>query len=72
MAAILHRVKKGETVFSICMTFGLPYEKFVALNEKFIGLNFLDFVEVSPGLYVAVGDSLDPLDVLRVTNRRSI
>ena len=40
MAAILHKVRRGETIMSICLTYGLSYNKLVALNQKFMGVDY--------------------------------
>lgn len=77
MAAILHEVKRGETALSICLIYGLTYERFHKLNQKFLygkveDEAFIDFdvVRPKPGMYVVVGDSADPLDLMRVLERR--
>jgi hypothetical protein len=70
MAAILHRVRRGDTVMSICLSHGLSHDKFAKLNLRFIGISGFDMVELQPGEYVVVGDSADPLDLVRIMYRR--
>ena len=70
MAAILHRVGRGESIMSICLIYGLTYEAFVKLNVKFMGISAFDIVEVHTGDRVVVGDSADPIDLVRVVTRR--
>jgi hypothetical protein len=66
MAAILHKVKRGETIMSICLIYSLPYEQFVKLNMRFLGIGPFDMVEARVGDPVVVGDSADPIDLVRV------
>ena len=70
MAAIIHKVKRGETTAIVCLLFGLNYEQLRALNIKFMGLSEYDSLNLKPGDYVVVGDSADPLDLVRIINRR--
>lgn len=71
MAAILHKVKRGETIMSICLAYGLPHHKFVHLNYKFLGVdyNIEEFDKAT--IAVVIGDSADPLDLVRVIGRIS-
>lgn len=70
MAAILHRVKRGETIMSICLAYGLTYDKFVELQQKFLRINEMDLMRLWPGDTIVVGDSADPIDLMRVMERR--
>ena len=70
MAAILHKVKRGETIMSICLLHGLTYDHFSKLNLKFLGTSGFDMVELLTGDYVVIGDSADPLDLVRVLHRK--
>lgn len=70
MAAIIHKVKRGETTAIVCLLFGLNYEQLRVFNIKFLGLSPYDSLNLKTGDYVVVGDSADPLDVVRVANRR--
>ena len=70
MAAILHKVKRGDTVMSICLSHGLAYDHFAKLNLKFMGISGFDLVELRPGDFVVVGDSADPLDLVRIMHRK--
>lgn len=72
MAAILHKVRRGETVMSICLTYGLSYSKFMSLQERFLFADWLELQaeHLAPGDQVVIGDSADPIDLLRVIERR--
>lgn len=70
MAAIIHKVKRGESTAVVCLLFGLNYEQLRQLNVKFLGLSSYDSLELRVGDYVVVGDSADPLDLVRILKRR--
>lgn len=70
MAAIIHKIRRGESTAVVCVLFGLNYEQLRTLNIKFLGLGTYDALKLHTGDYVVVGDSGDPLDLLRVLNRR--
>ena len=69
MAAILHKVKRGETIMSICLTYGLPHHKFTALNLKFMGVDYNMEEFDKSTIAVVVGDSADPMDLVRLISR---
>ena len=70
MAAILHKVRRGETIMSICLTYGLSYNKLVALNQKFMGVDYaMEELDAST-IAIVVGDSADPLDLVRIISRK--
>ena len=73
MAAILHKVRVGESILSICLLYGISYERFLKLNKRFMGLSDLDgfcTIVLKPGARVAVGDSADPIDLIRILGRK--
>jgi hypothetical protein len=70
MAAILHKVKRGETILSICLVYGLTHDHLITLNTRFLGIGPFDMVELRTGDLVVIGDSADPLDLVRVLHRR--
>jgi len=70
MAAIIHRMKRGESVFTICLTYGLDYQQFAKLNARFMGYTPDDLIDIKPGSYIAVGDTADPVDLVRLLARR--
>lgn len=70
MAAILHKVKRGETIMSICLAYGLKYDKFIALNLRFMGVDYAMENIDKTTLVVVVGDSADPIDLVRVVGRK--
>jgi hypothetical protein len=70
MAAILHKVKSTETMMSICLMYGLTYDQLVKLNTKFLGTDPSDLIHLHRGDVVVIGDSADPLDLVRVLRRK--
>lgn len=70
MAAILHKVKQGETVLSICLEYKLKYGRFVELNPQFGSMGLRDANYVYVGEQVVVGDSADPIELLNVLHMR--
>lgn len=70
MAAILHKVKRGENIMMLCLAYGLTYGKLVHLNTKFLGLQADDNIVLHQGDYIVVGDSADPLDLVRILGRK--
>lgn len=55
---------------SICLSHGLSYDHFAKLNLRFMGISGFDMVELHVGDYVVIGDSADPIDLVRVMHRR--
>ena len=70
MAAILHKVKRGETIMSICLTYGLTYDQYLKLHERFGFCDMWEGQSPQAGTYVIIGDSADPLDLVRVLHRK--
>ena len=71
MAAILHKVKRYETLLSICLEYNLEYHRLVDLNLRFLNLDLLDNGNIRPGMQLVIGDSADPIDLVRVMHRRT-
>lgn len=40
MPQIIHKVRKGETVMSICLQYRLPWTRFIRLNPDFNEFGF--------------------------------
>ena len=62
-------MRKGETFMSICLSYGLAYQRLIDLNLRFLNLDVLDNYEIQPGKTIVIGDSADPLDLIRLMER---
>jgi hypothetical protein len=65
--AKLYKVRKGDTILSICKTHGLTFPEFVALNPQFDEFGVRDPGVIYPGELFVVG--FVEVDVLEMARR---
>lgn len=67
MAEQLYKVRQGDTVFSICLTNKIMFEKFIKLNPQFseLGTRSLDHLVPGEIVVVNVTDEPEPIERLR-------
>jgi hypothetical protein len=64
--AKLYKVRKGDTILSICKTHGLTFPEFVALNPQFDEFGVRDPGVIYPGELFVVGFvDVDVLEMAR-------
>jgi hypothetical protein len=72
MAEYLYRVKREDTVLSICLAWDLSQQDFERLNPDFGILGDRCGCEVSVGEYINVGNTSAPLDAIRILDKKRI
>lgn len=70
MAEYLYRVRKDDTILSVCLSFGLTYQEFAHMNPDFNEMGHRYAGELKPGEHLIVGNSNNVIDKLRMQQRR--
>ena len=68
MAEHLYKVNAGDTVFTICMSNGISFDKFIKLNPQFGELGHRSYDHLVEGEIVVV-DIDGPDNIIKYTRR---
>jgi hypothetical protein len=72
MAEYLYKVRPGDTVLSVCLSFDLTYDEFAGLNPDFDSLGHRYAGELQVGERLIVGHSNSIMDRLRIEEKRKL
>lgn len=70
MAEYLYKVRKDDTILSVCLLFDLTYQDFSRMNPDFSELGHRYAGELRVGERLIVGNSNNVIDRLRMQQRR--
>ncbi len=72
MAEYLYKVREGDTILSVCLSFDINYNEFARLNPDFGPMGHRYAGELHVGERLIVGNSNNILDRLRIETRRHL
>lgn len=70
MAEYLYRVRDGDTILSVCLSFDIDYNEFARMNPDFDILGHRYAGDLKPGEHVIVGYTHNVIDRLRIESRK--
>lgn len=72
MAEYLYKVREGDTILSVCLSFDIDFNEFARLNPDFDYMGHRYAGDLIPGERVIVGNTNNILDRLRIESRRHL